>query len=382
MSVDNKDKISQKRPIPVASEKARQEENSPKEATTYTSRNRDKTRALFIILALVVVVGMLIYAYPKLSSLLGFSQQTSNSEAELMNRIEHLEDHTKKLTDEVVEVQQHEAVTDNQVAAEVATVQRFEERLQRLEAWQLRQQSDLKVTPREESQWTIPQPTEENLKSKVQELTEHSEKLEAAYQHFKSGLQRLPEIIHAFSALRLRLQSSQPFIRELEVAVKHGDKPLEFLSPHLKFLEDYAALGIPTLEQLKEEFSQVLNVIEQPSQEDMLDWWKQYKKLLKNLIVIKKNNLSTPQVKDNTLQTAQAKLAQGDLQGALSLIEKLNLKEFETWCAHAAARSQVELLLPQLDAAPLSILLKEAETPLSSSSSSFDLQLIPLHKSK
>jgi len=380
MSVDNKAKISKKPPIPVASEKARQEENSPKEATTYTSRNRDKTRALFIILALVVVVGMLIYVYPKLSSLLGFSQQTSNSEAELMNRIEHLEDHTKKLTEEVAEVQQQEATTDNKVAAEVAMVQRFEERLQRLEAWQLRQQHDLKVTPQsEESQWTIPQPTEEDLKTKVQEVIERSEKLEAAHQHFKSRLQRLPEIIQAFSALRLRLKSSQPFISELEVAVKHVDKILGFLSPHLKFLEDYAALGIPTLEQLKEEFSQVLNIIEQPSQEDMLDWWKQYKKLLKNLIVIKKNNLSTPQVKDNTLQTAQAKLAQGDLQGVLSLIEKLNLKEFETWCAHAAARSQVELLLPQLDAAPLSILLKEAETPLSSS---FDLPLIPLHKSK
>ncbi|MBL0941660.1 MAG: hypothetical protein IBJ00_02865 [Alphaproteobacteria bacterium] len=379
MSVDNKDKNSQKAPIPVTSEKVRQEENSSQETKTHISTNHDKTRALCIILALVVVVGMLIYAYPRLSSLLGLSSQIVNSEKEIINRIEHLEDHTKKLIDEVEEVQQHETATDNQVAAEVATVQKFEERLQRLEVWQ-QQQGDLKVALRpEESHSTISQPAEETLKSKVQELIKHTEKLEAAQQNFKRHLQCLPEIIQAFSALRLRLQSSQPFIRELESAVRHVDKTLEFLSPSLKFLEDYATVGIPTLEQLKEEFTQIIEALKRTPQKGELGWWERYKKILENLVVVQKNSLDVPHVENSILQLSQAKLTQDDLQGALSLIEKLNFKEFEVWCAHAAARSQVKQLIPQLEAAPFSILLKKGEGNLPSS---VGLALIPQHNSK
>jgi hypothetical protein len=379
MSVNNKDKNSQKTSIPDASETALQEENSHKDTKTLTSSNHDKTRALFIILALVVVVGMLIYAYPRLSSLLGLSQPASSSETELMSRIEHLEDHTKKLMGEVEEVQQHETATDNQVAAEVAVVQGVEERLQRLETWQ-QQQGNLNAAPQsEESQWTIPHPIDDTLKSTIQNLSERSEKLEAAQQNLKRHLQGLLETIQAFSALRLRLQSSKPYIRELADAVKHVDKTSDFLASSLKLLENYAALGIPTLDQLKEEFIQALKALKLTPQEDTLGWWARYRKILENLVVVEKTSLDVPHVENGILQLSQAKLAQGDLQGALSLIEKLNLKEFEAWCTHAAARSQVEQLLPKLEAAPFSILLKEIEESLPSSP---DLRLIPLHKSK
>lgn len=378
MSVNTKDKNSQKTPAPVASEKAPEEENFPIEAKVHASARHDKTKALCIILGLVIVIAMLIYAYPRLSGLLGLSQSTVNSEMEIMNRIQHLEDHTKKLKDEVEEVQQHGTATDNQVAAEVAAVQRFEKRLQHLEEWQ-QQQSDLKVGPQEESPLAIPHLVDENLKSKIQELTERSEKLAMAQQNLKRYLQRLPEIIQDFSLLRMRVQSAQPFIRELASVVRHVDKTLDFLAPSLKLLENYAARGIPTLNQLKEEFAHALKVSTLSGREDTLGWWERYKKALGNLVVVQKTNSDVPHMENSILQLSQAKLAQGDLQGAFSLIEKLNMKEFETWCAHAAARTQVDQILPKLEAAPFAMLLKEIEGSLPSSSG---YQLSPLSNSK
>lgn len=361
MTIDRKDKKQPAPEIGVTLEKKAPEDKKTKAHGKDPRKSDDKTKALLIILGLVVVMVVFIYAYPFFFSFFGNKGKGPEiGDKALVGRVTQLESKAKQLADDVVEY--HRDTTDKNY--KIQTMQGVTDRLQRLEKWQkAQQQAQVNAAQASSSRFSNLQQGEDEFLRDLERLTQRVEILESRQAEFKMRIQKIARVIQAFSALQLKLQSSGPFSEELQAVKENAGKEAARVLGQSTRLEEFAPYGIPTADQLNVEFIQDLKALEKSPLNEPAGWLGRLKKSMQGLVVVKKMNLDLPVGQNEILHAAHTKLLDGDLQGAIVLMDKLHLKEFELWQVHAEARCQVEALLPQLEIPVLIGLFTGGETP-------------------
>lgn len=318
-------------------------------------KQRDATRALVIILAVVAVVVGLVYVYPFFTAMFGKQKEVFTNVDQLGQRVVKLEEELHKTDDKLNEFQAT-------VAKDYAQKDSLELLKHRLDTLEKQQKSLANVRVTKELGGLLKK--DAKMSKSLQNLMDRVDSLEKEHALRQIRITKIPSVLREFAKLKELSQSTKPFVVELSNAISLTDPNDPSVKPILPRLKEIAKRGVPSYEQLTHEFSLIVRQLKHQSGPNNLPWYKKFVQRMQSLIVVKKKEgpIFGGSDVDKTLLEIQKELNKRDLGAVLSLTNKLpkfNLKSYNSWLQQVNDLYFLNNSFPILETSALNYLLKD-----------------------
>ncbi len=184
------------------------------------------------------------------------------------------------------------------------------------------------------------------LAARLAEVEQRLEAMPRVVPGARSALPQQVAVVLAVAQLRDALRRPEPFAREL-AALSHLAEADAELTGVLETLSPYAADGIPTRESLRADFPQVARAVAAAGAGDGEEGWLAgVRRRLSDLVTVRPvGGGASGESPGAVAARAEARVAAGDLAGALAELEQLSSRAAEAaaaWREAARARASAE----------------------------------------
>jgi hypothetical protein len=330
--------------------------------------NNDLTRPLFVILGAVGAVIVLLYVYPFLTTLFG-------KQKEVFTSVEQLGQSHLSLEEKVIALQKfvHEIPNLPPVATHSEPLM---QRMDAMEANQKKVEQELLGAAVD----GIKKPDQQLIQT-LDTLKSRLAVVESKLDSRQQQIAKIPETINLFGKLRVSLQGSKAYAKELQEARVLFDPQDQAMQQRLQSLSVYANTGVKTIGELQVEFKAVAKNLRRLSIPDSWPWYSKFIQRMRNLVVVRKNgealegsssmeehfakiqtflendNMESALAQADMLPIAGSKAQREYKQDPDEPVEWIESEMYNEWRAAAEQRLLIEQSIPIMEAHALAFLL-------------------------